>query len=136
MSVPILNTEEVVGLQTSLYRSYPFLPGDPVYSLDTDTVRIGRSSACEIFLQDHSASRVHAQIRADGGSYIVVDDKSTNGTFVNGIRVNESRLDHRDVIFLGNSVFRVINHRDDGDLQRQISYLRAVSYTHLTLADE
>ena len=135
----VLTHQKPIGtaLQTSLYRSYPPLPTMPVHLLDQDTATIGRSSQCKIFLHDQAASRVHAEINPDQDGHILVDYKSTNGTFVNGIRVDECRLNHGDVISLGNSVFRVIEHDCDQDLERQISYLQAtrdpITNTH-TLA--
>lgn len=63
-------------------RTYPLDPSTkPVYS-------IGRSSECDVVLNDTRASRHHADIRWDGQQWTVVDQNSTNGTYVNGLRVH------------------------------------------------
>jgi hypothetical protein len=49
---------------------------------------VGRSASCNITLQDHRASRHHADIRWSGRYWQVVDQGSTNGTYVNGMRVH------------------------------------------------
>lgn len=62
--------------------SYPLDPfKKPVLS-------VGRSSECELVLDDHRASRHHADIRWNGRQWEVVDRGSTNGTYVNGMRVH------------------------------------------------
>lgn len=44
---------------------------------------IGRSPECEIFLDDITVSRVHAEVRDEVGGWMLVDHGSTNGTYVN-----------------------------------------------------
>ena len=62
---------------------------------------IGRSSDCDVVLADPNVSRRHAEVRREGDAYIVVDLGSTNGTEVNGQRVDETSLMHGDVIGVG-----------------------------------
>jgi pSer/pThr/pTyr-binding forkhead associated (FHA) protein/tetratricopeptide (TPR) repeat protein len=47
-------------------------------------VRIGRDNRNEIVLDDKSVSRFHAEVRAEGDRYYIVDLKSRNGVWVNG----------------------------------------------------
>ena len=51
------------------------------------TLRIGRDNANEIILDDKSVSRFHAEVRADGGTYFIVDLKSRNGVWLNGQQI-------------------------------------------------
>jgi len=44
---------------------------------------IGRSPECEIFLDDITVSRAHAEVREGPGGFVLHDDGSTNGTYVN-----------------------------------------------------
>ena len=69
----------------------------------------GRSPACTVPLEhDHFASSVHARIFREGGEVLVEDLNSTNGTFVNGARVNGPREVHRgDEITIGHTVLEV-----------------------------
>ncbi|MHC4697235.1 MAG: ATP-binding protein [Planctomycetota bacterium] len=69
---------------------------------------IGRDAG-QISLCDHSASRRHAEIRPDNGSWVLRDLNSSNGTFLNGQRVVTSvTLKHDDRIKVGDTlmVFR------------------------------
>jgi pSer/pThr/pTyr-binding forkhead associated (FHA) protein len=59
--------------------------------LDAPVVRLGRDLACEVRVADRHVSRVHAEIRREGPAYILYD-RSTNGTWVNGLRVRGRHL--------------------------------------------
>jgi hypothetical protein len=52
-----------------------------------DLVIVGRSSTCQIVVQDEQVSRHHAELRREGGQWVVRDSGSANGTFVNGRRL-------------------------------------------------
>jgi pSer/pThr/pTyr-binding forkhead associated (FHA) protein len=56
------------------------------------TMRIGRSEDSEITLADAQASRHHAAISPEPGGFTAQDLNSSNGTFVNGKRLDEPRL--------------------------------------------
>ncbi len=70
-------------------------------------LQIGRDPTNPILIDDPLASRVHATLWEEGGKLFVRDEKSSNGTFVNGKRIQETRLRPRDQIQIGNSVFQV-----------------------------
>lgn len=53
---------------------------------------IGRSPECDIFLDDITVSRAHAEVREDLGGYLLVDDGSTNGTYVNRRLIDQPEL--------------------------------------------
>jgi pSer/pThr/pTyr-binding forkhead associated (FHA) protein len=62
------------------------------FSLDPSgqtTLSLGRSTECNIVLNDHRSSRHHADIRWNGRLWEVVDRGSTNGTYVNGLQVHQ-----------------------------------------------
>jgi len=65
------------------------------------TLRIGRSPASDIVLDDASVSRRHAVIVHRGGRAMILDDRSLNGVFVNGERVGEAVLNDGDGIAIG-----------------------------------
>lgn len=67
-------------------------------------VTLGRSRQCDVMLDDPNVSRTHAEIRARGGSWILTDLGSTNGSRLNGRRVDGSEvLKPGDEIELGTS---------------------------------
>jgi hypothetical protein len=55
-------------------------------------VTLGRSRECDIVLQDPNVSRKHAEIRPRGGSWVVADLGSTNGSRLNGRAVKGSEV--------------------------------------------
>jgi len=65
------------------------------------TVTIGRLPECTITLSDTNVSRTHAEIKPHGTAYQISDLGSTNGTFVNGVRITEHVLEDGDVIACG-----------------------------------
>jgi hypothetical protein len=71
------------------------------YPLSGPVTMLGRSSACDVPLDDASASRRHAEIRRRAGKTVLVDLDSTNGTLVNGRRVREAPLRAGDRITIG-----------------------------------
>ncbi len=78
------------------------------YSLDLPQTSIGRSPSCTIMLSDPRLSGQHATIYRDGDAYVLTDNNSTNGTFVNGNRLTGShRLQIGDQIGVGGIVLTV-----------------------------
>ena len=68
---------------------------------------IGRDQAKDIPLtNDTTVSRSHAHINNEGGQHVLYDDGSSNGTFVNSVRVTVQTLAPGDVIQFGSSRFR------------------------------
>jgi pSer/pThr/pTyr-binding forkhead associated (FHA) protein/tetratricopeptide (TPR) repeat protein len=64
--------------------------GDAVESeihLSRGPVRIGRDSHNDLVLNDKSVTRFHAEVRPEGGNYVIVDLKSRNGVWLNGTQI-------------------------------------------------
>jgi pSer/pThr/pTyr-binding forkhead associated (FHA) protein len=78
--------------------------GPRLISLHDPMVYVGRSFTAGLRLDDHSVSRRHAIIVRRGGRTKLLDDRSLNGTFVNGRRAEEADLADGDVIVLGSVV--------------------------------
>lgn len=76
------------------------------YMITGNSVTIGRDASCDVVVTSKNVSRRHAEVLASPKGYIVVDS-STNGTFVNGTRVEGQRLLARgDLIECGESELR------------------------------
>lgn len=60
----------------------------PGISFDAPRIVIGRGASCDVRLPDPSVSHRHASVRQRGSDYIVVDEGSTNGTFVGPVRLS------------------------------------------------
>ncbi len=66
---------------------------------------IGRNDSCCLPVHSSRVSRDHAVVRKDGVGYVLKDLGSTNGTFVNGNRVTETRLRDGDLILFGDTEY-------------------------------
>lgn len=69
--------------------------GDPVPLLKKNLL-VGRRESCDIVLRFSNVSAHHCQLTVTGGYWYVRDLKSRNGVKVNGVRVQEKRLDPGD----------------------------------------
>lgn len=70
-------------------------------ALTGERLVIGRLKACDICLADANASREHAALEREGDGWALVDLGSTNGTTVNGARIDRVRLRNGDRIVIG-----------------------------------
>ncbi|MGD8321643.1 MAG: FHA domain-containing protein [Gemmatimonadota bacterium] len=62
-----------------------------IYDLDKETIHIGRDEGMDIFIDNPSVSRRHAEIRREGQGWVVEDLGSSNGTFLHGARIASPR---------------------------------------------
>jgi pSer/pThr/pTyr-binding forkhead associated (FHA) protein len=74
--------------------------------LDKEETIIGRTQENDIVIKNLAVSRHHAKIYNKDGKVVIKDLGSANGTFVNGIRVEETELTAADVILIGNYVLK------------------------------
>jgi pSer/pThr/pTyr-binding forkhead associated (FHA) protein len=75
--------------------------------------RLGRGLSADVHLDDASVSRRHARIVERGGRAVVLDDRSMNGTWVNGKRVDAAMLSDGDEIALGRVVLQFLEVAED-----------------------
>ena len=75
---------------------------------DGQQLRIGRSPASDILLDDPSVSRRHAVLIHRNCRAVLLDDRSLNGIFVNGDRVGEAALSDGDAIMIGHVSLRYV----------------------------
>ena len=71
------------------------------FLLDTDVVKAGRHPDSEIFLDDVTVSRRHAEFRRSGDAFSVTDAGSLNGTYVNRDRIDSVDLTDGDEVQIG-----------------------------------
>ena len=76
------------------------------FRLDQDVVTAGRHPESEIFLDDVTVSRRHAEFHRQGDSFTVSDVGSLNGTYVNRDRIDRVRLNDGDEVQIGK--FRLV----------------------------
>jgi len=78
------------------------------YSFPRGSVSIGRRKENTIVFSNPEVSSSHARIDKVGSDYILTDLQSTNGTFVNGLKVLSHRLSHGDRISIGKNILLFI----------------------------
>ena len=71
------------------------------YALETEVVQVGRHPDSDIFLDDITVSRRHAEFVRQGSGYSVRDVGSLNGTYVNRERIDQSPLANGDEVQIG-----------------------------------
>src|SRR5947207_3097934 len=80
--------------------------GSPI-EIDQDQVLVGRETTCDVVLNDGSVSRKHARLEKRGRSWMVVDQGSANGTFVDSQRIAETMLRSGQELRYGAVSFKV-----------------------------
>jgi pSer/pThr/pTyr-binding forkhead associated (FHA) protein len=84
------------------------------FALEGDTTTIGRHPESDIFLDDVTVSRRHADVRHDGSAFTVVDVGSLNGTYINRERIEEADLHNGDELQIGKFRLVFINEMQGG----------------------
>jgi hypothetical protein len=84
---------------------------DALLALDwagaVEQLLVGRSSVCDVRLDDVTVSRLHARLIFRDGAWVVQDLRSRNGTVLNGSRVVRSQLRPGDRIAFAGQQFRI-----------------------------
>ncbi|HEY4280457.1 MAG TPA: FHA domain-containing protein [Conexibacter sp.] len=78
-------------------------------ALDRTITHIGRGFTADLQLEDVSVSRRHAIVTQRRGAVRILDDRSSNGTFVNGRKIHEAELHDGDVVVVGRVVLQYVD---------------------------
>jgi len=86
------------------------------FSLDQETLTIGRKSSNDVQIDDISVSGIHARILVEQNFYMenlkdtyIEDADSTNGSYVNGAKIKKHMLRHGDIIQIGRHEFKFLD---------------------------
>jgi len=97
-----------VAQDCCLVQIYPADVIDGMLRLGRGSLVIGREQGCDLVLPDGSVSRRHAELRRNGDDYYLSDLGSTNGTLVNGERVDDRRLETGDCLKFGSFLYKFL----------------------------
>jgi len=82
------------------------------WSFDKEEIRIGSMDDNDVVISDDTVSRYHCKIVQEDAGYVLVDQRSTNGTFINKVRVREAYIKPGSTIAVGQSLLR-FNAREE-----------------------
>ena len=101
-------------------------------TLDQAETIAGRDPDCQIVLTDEGISRRHARFAQTGSYYLIEDLGSTNGVFVNGVKVDRAVLADGDKILLGRFTVLKYSQQDELELDYQLRIHESASVDCLT----
>jgi len=78
--------------------------------LEKQVIRLGRQMENDIVFHEEFVSRFHAEIRFEDGKYILHDNESTSGTFVNGRKIDQCVLNSGDLISIATIQMMFVNN--------------------------
>ncbi|MCC5823280.1 MAG: FHA domain-containing protein [Phycisphaerales bacterium] len=90
--------------------------------LAKDRTVVGRQEGCQLRIPIAGVSRKHCEIMIEGGSIVVRDLGSSNGTYVNQERVTEQPLAPGDLLSVGGQVFLVQVNGDPDEFDPEFLY--------------
>ena len=82
------------------------------WTFDKEEIRLGSMDDNDVVLADDTVSRYHCRIMQDETGYVLYDQRSTNGTFVNKVRIREAFLKPNCIVSVGQSQLR-FNAREE-----------------------
>ncbi len=107
------NNKPAQGLQVRLVGLTDPYKGH-VFVIDKEEFIIGRTSSCDLSMSQSTISGRHAKIQKVGDHYEISDLQSTNGTFLNGLKVERKHLRSEDKVKFDQFEFQFIDPADVG----------------------
>jgi DNA-binding NtrC family response regulator len=86
--------------------------GGPDLTFDKDEITLGAMEENDVVLRDDTVSRYHCKIIQEDSGYVLVDLRSTNGTFINKVRIREAYLKPGCTVSVGQQQLK-FNARDE-----------------------
>lgn len=77
-------------------------------ALDKPRMSLGRKSDNDIWIMDEAVSGLHARVEFRDGAFVLEDQISTNGTYLNGDRITRRALRDGDIVGLGNHKLKFV----------------------------
>jgi len=81
-----------------------------IIPLDKNIIRLGRQLDNDIVFNEEFISRFHAEIRLEDGKYVLYDNESTSGTFVNSQQIDRCVLNSGDLISMASIQIMFVNN--------------------------
>lgn len=95
---------------SSVEKSVFLIVNRQMIPIEKEVTRLGRQMENDIVLHEDFVSRFHAEIRFEFGKYVLYDNGSTGGTFVNGKKVDQCVLNSGDLISITTVQIMFVNN--------------------------
>ena len=95
---------------SSFERSVFLIVNRQMIPLEKNVIRLGRQMENDIVFHEEFVSRFHAEIHFEDGKYILQDNGSTSGTFVNGLKIDRCTLNSGDLISIASIQMMFVNN--------------------------
>jgi hypothetical protein len=98
---------------TFVLKAAPFVllierEGEEPVRVESDVFTIGRDPGCDLVINSPRVSRVHVRLTRMGVTFVLEDQGSSNGTWLEGERISRRELESGDVIHLGNEPVKFV----------------------------
>ena len=101
-----MNQTELPSIKQSVFLVF----NRQIIPLEKVITRLGRQLDNDIVFNDEFVSRFHAEIRLEEGKYVLYDNESTSGTFVNSQKIDSCVLNSGDLISLASIQIMFVNN--------------------------
>ena len=101
-----MNQTELPSIKQSVFLVF----NRQIIPLDKNITRLGRQLDNDIVFNEEFVSRFHAEIRLEEGKYVLYDNESTSGTFVNSQKIDSCVLNSGDLISLASIQIMFVNN--------------------------
>jgi pSer/pThr/pTyr-binding forkhead associated (FHA) protein len=111
--------------QTIPYKAFVVMDAQ-VFLIDKLLTSIGRNLDNDLMIQDPQVSRKHAEIRFKDGAYEIVDLDSSAGTYVNNVKVKQSKIYSGDLILIAGVPLMFLDEKDAAykDFEKQTDQIK------------
>ncbi len=96
--------------ESSFVQSVFLIVNKQMIPLEKNVIRLGRQMENDIVFHEEFVSRFHAEIHCEDGKYILQDNASTSGTFVNGRKIDRCVLNSGDLITIASIQMMFVNN--------------------------
>ncbi|MBF0492474.1 MAG: diguanylate cyclase [Deltaproteobacteria bacterium] len=128
---------EDLAKEQARYPALSFMSGPSmgqIHLLQEGEYVVGRSRSVSISVQDDAISRQHFKLQVKGGEVLLEDSKSTNGTFVNGVRVDKKVLEDKDTIQISSQTVATFSYVSDLEAQKRNQIYKMANFDPVTQA--
>jgi hypothetical protein len=101
------------------------------FALPAHPITVGRRPECDVVCTDRTVSGRHASITQQANEGLVIDLRSTNGTWINGKRISEGRIVAGDRICFGHYEAQVLGIKGGGEAIASAGPVSLVTHAQL-----